>query len=96
MTNKHPILVGLMIIAILTLALVISTTGNVNAKNVDPTFLTYQNPDLHFKIQYPSNWTKENAYLPSHVIVRFFTGQGYSTVGFSIIVSYSRCEFYYC
>ena len=53
MTNKHPILVGLMIIAILTLALVISTTGNVNAKNVDPTFLTYQNPDLHFKNPIP-------------------------------------------
>jgi hypothetical protein len=40
-------------------------------KNNNGTFLTYQNPDFEIKIQYPSNWTKQEDNLVLHTIVVF-------------------------
>ena len=36
-------------------------------------FLTYQNPDFHFRIQYPSSWIKGETNLYPHEIVEFHT-----------------------
>jgi eukaryotic-like serine/threonine-protein kinase len=40
-------------------------------KNSNSTFLTYQNPDFEIKMQYPSNWTKQEDNLALHTIVVF-------------------------
>jgi hypothetical protein len=34
-------------------------------------FLTYQNPDFGIKMDYPTNWTKQEDYLGLHTIVAF-------------------------
>ena len=39
--------------------------------NSNSTFLTYQNPDFQIKMQYPSNWTKQEDNLALHTIVGF-------------------------
>ena len=36
-------------------------------KNSNSTFLTYQNPDFEIKMQYPSNWTKQEDNLIADV-----------------------------
>lgn len=43
----------------------------VAVKNNNGTFLTYQNPDFHIKMLYPSNWTKQEDNLAKHTIVGF-------------------------
>jgi eukaryotic-like serine/threonine-protein kinase len=43
----------------------------VAVKNNNGTFLTYQNPDFHIKMRYPSNWTKQEDNLAKHTIVGF-------------------------
>jgi hypothetical protein len=40
-------------------------------KNSNSTFLTYQNSDFQIKMQYPSNWTKQEDNLALHTIVGF-------------------------
>jgi hypothetical protein len=40
-------------------------------KNSNSTFLKYQNPDFEIKMQYPSNWTKQEDNLALHTIVGF-------------------------
>lgn len=39
--------------------------------NESSTFLTYENPDLGLKMQYPSNWIKQQDNLLLHTIVAF-------------------------
>jgi hypothetical protein len=43
----------------------------VAVKNNNGTFLTYQSPDFHIKMRYPSNWTKQEDNLAKHTIVGF-------------------------
>jgi hypothetical protein len=40
-------------------------------KNSNSTFLKYQIPDFEIKMQYPSNWTKQEDNLALHTIVGF-------------------------
>jgi hypothetical protein len=40
-------------------------------KNSNSAFLAYQNPDFEIKMQYPSNWTKQEDNLALHTIVGF-------------------------
>ena len=42
-----------------------------NNNSTFSTFLTYQNPDFHIKMRYPSNWTKQEDNLAKHTIVGF-------------------------
>jgi len=37
--------------------------------NSNSTFLTYQNPDFQVKMQYPSNWTKQEDNQVLHTVV---------------------------
>ena len=48
-----------------------NTDQGVAVKNKNSTFLTYQNPDFHIKMRYPSNWTKQEDNLAKHTIVGF-------------------------
>ena len=54
----------------LSLAVPATETSVHNIKNSN-TSLTYQNPDFGIKMQYPSNWTKQQDNLVLHTIVAF-------------------------
>ncbi len=54
----------------------LASTGIANAQAqtqipAKAKFLTYENPDFNFKINYFSNWTKQEANLPANSIVGF-------------------------
>lgn len=60
--------------------------STATAATVQTKLLTYENPDFHFKIQYPANWTKQEAGLPSHGIVVFYSGNTSSSAQFQVAV----------
>ncbi len=41
------------------------------SNNISSTFLTYEDPELGLKMQYPSNWVRQQANLLRHTIVAF-------------------------
>jgi hypothetical protein len=49
----------------------VGASGAHTIKNSNSTFLTYQNPDFGIKMQYPSNWIKQEDNLLLHTIAAF-------------------------
>jgi eukaryotic-like serine/threonine-protein kinase len=54
-------------------------------------FLTYENSDFHFKIEYPSNWTKQEVNLFPYQVVRFV--EPHSVSAFLIVVRSAPMNF---
>jgi hypothetical protein len=62
-------------VPIIIIAIIAVASANAKAKpnpQAQTTkFLRYQNPDFHLKIQYSSNWTKEETGLSTNTVVKF-------------------------
>jgi hypothetical protein len=48
-----------------------SSSNGTSTASANSSFLTYQNPDFGIKMQYPSNWTKQEDNLLLHTIAAF-------------------------